>query len=298
MKRNCPVCNADETNSKLFLKKNIEQEKINEYSFASRKIPEFMCHELVRCLSCDLVYVAEPPDQATLSAAYLNANYDSSMEAADAADAYIDVLKTYIKNQPTERALEIGAGNGVFLQRLIDIGYEDVTGVEPSLAAINTAGEKIKKIIVHDIFNQESFKPNSFDLICCFMTLEHVQDPSKLARDSFGLLKPGGLLAFVTHDHSSFVNRSLGNKSPIIDIEHMQLFNESSLNILFAKNRFEIINVVPFKNKYALSYWVKLLPISNALKMKIIRILKFLKCDNFKISINVGNILSIGKKPN
>ena len=48
-----------------------------------------MCHEMVRCLNCDLVYVTVPPDKLKLSEAYHAADYDSSEEALDAAETYI-----------------------------------------------------------------------------------------------------------------------------------------------------------------------------------------------------------------
>jgi hypothetical protein len=54
--------------------------------------------------------------------------------------------------------------------------------------------------------------------------MEHVLDPKVIALPAFRLLRPGGAFVTVTHDHRGRLNRLLGRRSPIIDIEHLQLF--------------------------------------------------------------------------
>ena len=63
--RNCPVCFS--SLSKHFMDENYDPSKINQYTFASRKNPEFMCYELVECNVCDLVYANSPPSVEELS---------------------------------------------------------------------------------------------------------------------------------------------------------------------------------------------------------------------------------------
>ena len=69
---------------------------ITDFSFASRKEPEFMRHRLVQCQVCDLVFADSPPSQDTLSHLYHDANYDSDLEADDAARVYFGVIKKKI----------------------------------------------------------------------------------------------------------------------------------------------------------------------------------------------------------
>lgn len=295
--RSCPVCDSDSSAAKLFLNKNLNPDRISSFSFASRKLPEFMCHQLMQCETCDLVYANEPPDQSVLAQAYHAASFDSAQEAEDAATAYENALKPLLsKLNCKERALEIGAGTGVFLEILKKNGFQTTHGVEPSTAAIEAAPEHRKSWIKESIFKESDFEPSSYDLICCFMTLEHVRDPNEIVSAAMRLLKPGGAIALVTHNYRGHLNRILGRRSPIIDIEHMQLFSVKSIKQLLQRNDYRSIGVESFYNCYALRYWLRLFPFPNSLKKIINKILEFTGIASTKLKLNVGNIIAYGFK--
>jgi SAM-dependent methyltransferase len=294
IQRNCPICNTDAAKAKLFLKESIQEDRLNSFSFASRKIPEFMNYQLVRCPQCDLIYVDHPPKNSELARQYHVSNFDSSEEANDAANSYANMISGVLNHLTTkDAALEIGTGTGIFLEYLKGQGFTNLQGVEPSSAAIAAAPEHRQKWIREAIFEESDFVENSFDLICCFMTLEHVGDPNQIVGAASRLLKPGGALVLVTHDHRSWVNRLLGRRSPIIDIEHMQLFSRKSIEELFIRNHFENIQIESFFNCYTLRYWVRLLPLNLEFKEKLTNILNSLGLADRKIRFNVGNIFSV-----
>lgn len=271
---------------------------MSAFSFASRKLPEFMCHQLVQCPTCDLVYANEPPDQSELAHAYHVSDFDSAQEADDAAAAYDKAVAPVLPKLPRKgAALEIGTGTGIFLEALKRRGFTTVVGVEPSSAAIAAAPAHRQAWIRETIFREPDFEPESFDLICCFMTMEHVQDPNEIASAASRLLRPGGALALVTHDYRSSINRLLGRKSPIIDIEHMQLFSPKSIGQLLTRNGFESIDISSFQNRYALRYWMRLLPLPVSLKNIVLKGLEITSVADMKLSANVGNMLSIGYRP-
>lgn len=296
--RPCPVCNTASSEAKLFLKQNIDPSRVSAFSFASRKLPEFMCHQLVQCPTCDLVYANEPPDQSVLANAYHVSDFDSAQEAEDAAAAYDRALQPLLRTlKNKDAALEIGTGTGVFLEALKARGFKTLVGVEPSSAAIAAAPAHRQAWIREAIFHESDFQPNSFDLICCFMTLEHVRDPNEIVSAATRLLRPGGAIALVTHDYRSSVNRILGKRSPIIDIEHMQLFSRNSIRQLLERNGFESIEVNNFRNRYALRYWTRLLPFGVGLKQSMVKKLDAIDLANTKVAFNVGNMLSFGYRP-
>lgn len=295
--RSCPVCKTSSEKAKLFLENNIDPAKLSSFSFASRKTPEFMCHRLMRCPTCDLVYANQPPEDEDLAHAYHVADYDSSEEANDAAAAYIQAI------QPTLRALvrrqsalEIGTGTGVFLEHLSGEGFIQLIGVEPSSAAISAAPTHRQGWIRKGVFDEKDFLPESFDIICCFMTMEHVRDPSIIASAALRLLRPGGAFVTVTHDCSGLINRLLGKRSPIIDIEHMQLFSKPSLRFLFKKVGYTGITVKAFKNTYSLQYWLRLMPLPTGLKQFLIQLATKIGINNLKLGVNVGNLITTGFK--
>ncbi len=297
--RSCPVCLADSSGAKLVLDTNIDRNKISEFSFSSRKEPEFMCHRLVLCQDCGLVYADQPPSETELAAAYHAASYDSSEEADDAAASYIKAISPVLRSlKQRQRALEIGAGTGVFLEHLSRAGFQNLVGVEPSSAAIAAAPTHRKQWIAEGMFDESDFEPESFDLICCFMTMEHVRDPSVVAQAAFRLLRPGGAFVTVTHDYQAWINRMMGAKSPIIDIEHMQLFSEKSLRRLFVRAGLTGLTVSGFVNTYSLRYWLRLVPLPRVLKLVFSRLIEALNLGKLKLSANVGNLIFAGFKEN
>lgn len=295
--RPCPVCQTSSENATLFLEGNFDAAKLSSFSFASRKTPEFMCHRLVRCPRCDLVYAHQPPAENELAHAYHSADYDSSEEANDAAKAYIKAIRpTLAALQRRESALEIGTGTGIFLEHLSHEGFTELVGVEPSTAAIAAAPAHRQAWIRQGMFDENDFAPQSFDLICCFMTLEHVRDPKTIARAALNLLRPGGAFVTVTHDYRGAVNRLLGRRSPIIDIEHLQLFSRDSLARLFEGTGYAGFQVRGFVNTYSLQYWMRLAPFSTGFKQAGQSLMSGTGLGRLKLGFNVGNLIATGYK--
>lgn len=295
--RPCPICQAGAGQARLFLEENIDPARLSGLSFSSRKPPEYMCHRLVRCTVCDLVYADQPPPAEELAQAYHQAGYDSAEEADDAANAYSRAAQQALERLPRRgSALEIGTGTGIFLERLRQAGFERLVGVEPSPAAIQAAPEHRRAWIREGVFQEGDFAPESFDLVCCFMTLEHVRDPSVIAGAAYRLLRPGGAFIAVTHDYRSPVNRLLGKRSPIIDIEHMQLFSAASVRRMFEDAGFESVSVKAFVNRYRIGYWLRLAPLPLPLKSWGTRLLGAVGLEKARLGANVGNLFSAGFK--
>ena len=256
-----------------------------------------MCHRMVQCPTCDLVYVDKPPGQDELAHAYHAASYGSSEEANDAAAAYISAIVPTIQALPRRRsALEIGTGTGIFLEHLERAGFSELFGVEPSSAAIAAAPPNRRAWIRQAMFDEHDFAPESFDLICCFMTLEHVPEPGLVVRAALRLLRTGGAFVTVTHDYRSWINRLLGRRSPIIDIEHMQIFSERSVRFLFESSGYADITTQCLVNSYSLSYWLRLTPLPPLLKRGVGNLLSAVRMNHCRLGIDVGNRITSGFK--
>ena len=298
LSRACPLCGAGADQAEPFLSDTRDESRVSASSFASRKVPEYMSHAMVRCRTCDLAYVDRPPSVASLAASYHAADYDSAEEAEDAAYAYAAALDTVLDQlKGRGAALEIGTGTGAFLERLEAVGFAELVGVEPSSAAIAAAPAHRKPWIREGIFEEADFAPESFDLICCFMTLEHVQDPGALVAAAHRLLKPGGVFVGVTHDRRAWLNRLLGRRSPIVDIEHMQLFSATSAKRLLQHNGYTAVDGASFRNSYRPSYWLRLVPMPDGPKRVFTRFLRGSFLDRRRLPFNVGNFMSWGFKP-
>jgi SAM-dependent methyltransferase len=297
VERNCPVCGESPERGTLYADCSFDTSKLTGFSYASRKIPEFMCYRLIKCGKCRVIFAAATPDTGQLHKAYDNSLFDSAKEAEDAADSYVRILSPQLKKLPDRRAvLEVGAGTGVFLEKIRFAGFEQLVGIEPSQSAINAASHTIRQHMRHGMFRGEDFADQSFSLICCFMTMEHVPEPLEFVRHCHRLLIPGGMLALVTHNYTSLVNRLLGRRSPIIDIEHLQLFHPHSLRVLLSSSSFSDIRILKFMNTYRAAYWLRLLPMPHWLQSSVITPLANTRFGEFRITANVGNIMMIGQR--
>jgi 2-polyprenyl-3-methyl-5-hydroxy-6-metoxy-1,4-benzoquinol methylase len=292
--RACPVCGSRDA-SKVYAEANFDVAKLDEYAFASRKMPEYMHHRLIECPVCDLVYANPVPTMETLSSAYNEAAFDSAEEARHAARTYGSFLPAIASRLPDRcGALDIGTGDGVFLEQLLSRGFSGVMGVEPSAAPIAAARPRIRPLIKHDIFRPEDYQPGSFSLITCFQTIEHLSDPLEMCRDAHRLLKEGGALLLIGHNRRAVSATLLGKKSPIFDIEHLQLFSPRSARQLLKCAGFRSIELKTVLNSYPLHYWLKLFPIPTAPKRKLIDLLKRLKIGYLQIPLPAGNMAVIG----
>lgn len=281
----------------MFAEANIDHEKLDAFAFASRKVPEYMHHRLVECPTCDVLYANPVPAADDLAQAYHEAAYDSQEEARFAARAYATFLPAIKAHLPDlTGALDIGAGDGAFLQELLGEGFTNVVGVEPSAAPIATAGPDVKPLLKHDIFRPEDFAPESFSLVTCFQTLEHLSDPMQMAKAALAVLKPGGAAFFIAHDRRSLSARVLGTKSPIFDLEHLQLFSPKSAKELLERAGFGKVEIKTVFNKYPIHYWAKLFPLPKPVKLPFVKALKKTRVGGFPVEIPAGNLAAIGYK--
>ena len=294
--RACPLCGSSDTGT-VFAEADFELEKLDSFAFASRKMPEYMHFRLISCPCCDLLYANPLPREEDLAAGYSEAAYDSGIEAHYAATTYSGILSLFVDQLPDRHgALDIGAGDGAFLESLLASGFDGVYGVEPSKAPIAAARADIRPLLTEGIFRSSDFTPDSFSLVTCFQTLEHLHDPLAMIRGVHDLLKPGGAAFFICHNRRALSARLLGRKSPIFDIEHLQLFSPLSARYLLEQTGFTHVRVVPVINRYPLRYWLRLLPLPRNMKRSLIATLDRLGAGGWPVSIPVGNIAVVGFK--
>ena len=296
IRRNCPICGSRD-DSRVFAKDTYDPALLNSYSFASRKIPEYMHHRLLECPGCDLLYSSPLPKRVNFSRSYQEASYDSSEESHFAAKTYARLLPPLLRRHPDRRgALDIGAGDGAFLEELLDLGFTNVVGVEPSLAPVRAASPRIRSHLRHAFFHGDRFRRSSLSLVSCFQTVEHVDDPLGICRAALRILRPGGALLVVAHNRRSLSARVLGSKSPIYDIEHLQLFSPRSATEMFHRAGFDPVETFSITNRYPLHYWMKLLPFPKTFKERVLNVMRKSAWGRMPISLPAGNMAIIGYK--
>jgi SAM-dependent methyltransferase len=294
--RPCPVCST--TEFEHFADQRLNPARLTDFSYASRKLPEFMCLRLVRCGRCRLVYAPNPPAADVLDRLYALASFDAHAEAQCAAESYRKALFPHLARLGSRNcALDIGSGSGSLLPLLVKYGFHQVVGIEPSSAAIDAAPRDVRPLLRKSIFSRGAVEDLDPSLICAFMVLEHVPDPTVIMKTAYDILEPGGMVAVVVHNVDGVVNRVLGMRSPIIDIEHLQLFNRTSTCMLLENIGFRDIRIESIINSYPLRYWSRLTPLPASFKDALGKSLEKLGLGGLKMALPVGNMLAVGTKP-
>ena len=117
--RPCPICDKSDQ-SRLFAEANFDTKALDEFAFASRKLPEYMHWRFMQCGRCDLIYADPAPPLNELSTLYRDAAFDSGEEARIASQTYASFLPEILRNLPgRDGAVDIGTGDGAFLHELL-----------------------------------------------------------------------------------------------------------------------------------------------------------------------------------
>tara|TARA_Y100000591_G_scaffold207982_1_gene180111 strand:- start:2998 stop:3894 length:897 start_codon:yes stop_codon:yes gene_type:complete len=294
-KKVCPICETDKSSKTVYEKKlPLDLENPN---FAGRKDPDGYHYQMLRCEKCTLLYAAEIYDEEYSNKLYNESSFEYSAELDGLTKSYSETLKEGIKllENSKENFLEIGCGNGFMLLEALKLGFKNVKGIEPSKDAISFADDKIKNFIQHGIFDENYIENKKYDLVFIAMIIEHVVDSNKFLENIYNVLKPGGVVICICHNERHFLAKILKENHPIINDEHVAVFNEKALNLIFKKNKFLDVKVRNLKNYYSLGYWLKMMPIPMIIKNLLNKtIMLFLK--KLIIGFKAGNQYLIAKK--
>lgn len=296
IERACPMCGSS-SRARIFASEDYTESDFTEFAFASRKMPEYMHYRLNFCSECDVIYASYVPSNEWFIQAYEEAEYDSAEEAYFAARTYTRLMRRIIPRIGNlHRVLDIGTGNGAFLEELIKLGFTDVKGIEPSLSPVKAAKDHIRPLICQKPFQASDFIPDSFSLVTCFQTIEHLYDPLGFVNNVYRIIRRGGAAFFVVHNHRSLSAKALGLKSPIFDIEHLQLFSKDSIKMILQECGFVDIEVRAVFNKYPLRYWFRLMPMSPTIKKRLLAIMDDTGIGRLPVVVPAGNLAVVGSK--
>lgn len=292
----CAICGKNQRTEVLY-ESTFNKKQITGITYSARRLPDRIHYRILKCWKCGLIFSSPILESSKITKFYTESvcNYDEQVPY---------LIKTYMKEfqriEPflpkNPKILEIGCGNGFFLEALRKRRIKDLFGVEASSKMVSEATPYFKNRIIKDVFKRGQFPNNIFDTVLCFHTLDHIVDPNKFIKSVKEILKPGGFILFVVHNTDSIFAKLFGEKWPIFDIEHIFLFNRKTLRSLFSKNQFVDIKTFNVGNFYPLSYYAKMSPTSLKTKNVIMSVLSTLRLKNIEFPLLGGNIGIIAKK--
>jgi SAM-dependent methyltransferase len=165
---------------------------------------------VVRCDRCHLMRTSPRPSRDSISL-YYPPNYAPYAQTTVAplsssrllGRRLFDPLDVATPSVRPGTLLELGSASGSFLAAMKGLGWE-VTGVEPDSASAARAAAATGAPVLSSGVEDIEFAPRSYDLICAWMTFEHLHDPVAAFRSCHGWLRQGGWLAFSVPDCGSW----------------------------------------------------------------------------------------------
>lgn len=186
---------------------------------------------------------------------YLNRRYGASLQPAS-AQGWLAMQAMRGKKTELDRAyrhlprlqgkgekvLDIGCGDGAFLKRAAQVGWE-AWGLEPDVkAAAGLSGFKVLQGSLPNVPLPDA----SFDYITLSHVIEHLHDPVAALKEIHRLLKPGGGVWIATPNIESIGHRLfgatwIGIQSPT----HLVLFNRRAIRYALESSGFQTVAFMP-----------------------------------------------------
>jgi len=207
---------------------------------------------IVRCVRCDLIYVAEQVGQKQLSEYYGEAYYTGAQDKGyadyigrrDSRKHHFRSLIPSIKrhlNVESPRVLDVGCAAGCFLEVAREKGWE-AQGVELSAFAAEYARSRLGLQVFTGTLNEAALAGTSFDLITFWDVIEHVPDPLAVLREARRLLRPNGLVAVSTGDICGVTARVYGRRWALLAPPgHLFYFSRRTLFGMLRQIGFEVL---------------------------------------------------------
>lgn len=206
--------------------------------------------DIGQCDVCDLLFRNPRPTQAEIARSYnTGITFEAWQEQEPARAEMWEKRAAIIRRfQPHGRLLDVGTGDGRFLQNCRLLGY-DVSGTEVSEAGASYARRRGFDVRMGQITEME-FPPETFDAVTIWHVLEHVPNPGAVLRKVHSLLKPKGLLVVaVPNEENYFVRRALRlpiNLNPFDPLPfggeiHLNYFRPRTFRATLANAGFEVL---------------------------------------------------------
>lgn len=215
----------------------------------------------VRCTRCGLVYMNPQISTTQIGKLYPS---DYGPHQAKPKEQYLDsyILTRKYKKRPfvapifdkltkNARLLDIGCGNGSFLNEIKSVIGCQVYGLDLSKTAAKTAKENYGLDIYIGTILEAHFPERYFDVITAWEYLEHVNDPSAVLLKISSLLKNEGSCIISTPNFDSFNCKLFKDKWYGLDCpRHLYIYTPRTIAGLLQKSGLSIEKIkFPVRSK-------------------------------------------------
>jgi 2-polyprenyl-3-methyl-5-hydroxy-6-metoxy-1,4-benzoquinol methylase len=210
---------------------------------------------LVRCASCELVYVQNPPVSEQLRRLYsFEVGYHESFrdddktcrEQLEIGRRYYSVVRKF---KHEGRILDIGCSAGFFLKVARDLNWETY-GLEISEDTAGIARNRYGLEVAVGELQESTFSSNYFDVVTLWDLLEHVADPKKTLSIVNRILKDDGIVAISTPNVDGLFPKSSYKVANLLNYwphpeppRHLFQFSKKTLKRLLELTGFALVKI-------------------------------------------------------
>jgi 2-polyprenyl-3-methyl-5-hydroxy-6-metoxy-1,4-benzoquinol methylase len=253
----CPICNSDE----YFVE--FSREDLNSF------IPG--CFRVVRCKSCDHMFLNPRPTTHGIKNQLYTDDYDQYRERSTKFKLQY-ILQSYgfhkryklISRYITSgRILDIGCASGDFLEYMLRFPEWDLVGLEPIAKAANLAREHLNLEIINNTLTDHTFGEEKFDVVTFWHVFEHVEDPFTTLTVVNEILHRDGIVVITlpilkSIDHRIFGKYWIGFELP----RHFHFFSKEKILELLTLTGFEFLESRCLYGSHAMSmtslkFWMR-----------------------------------------
>ncbi len=289
----CNLCKSKE--SRILYKANINRPYRKEMFYPTSST--FKTENIVKCKNCGLVFANPRPKRDSLTQFYFSGEDEKYIEQQkERSKTFQKVMKFIETFQPCGRILDIGCGAGFLLSVAKEKGWQ-VKGIELNQFFTNFAVSELKVDAINDMAENVELKPNLFDVIVIWDTLEHVLNPYEILSKAHSWLKKGGYIFINFPNINSIFARVFRRKWWFIESMHLYYFSPDIINKYFNKIGFKYLQKKRHIQTLKLGYLIsKLRPHRLFFYNIISNVIKFVKLQDLDIQYYAGQLIIVGQK--
>ena len=291
----CPICKTTKTD--LVYNSTLPP----QISMTNLPGPYSAHYQINRCSSCGLLRSSPILTEDGVNNLYKNSSETNVTQGEEenvkrTMKLYYEMAAPFLRNK--ERILDVGCDMGYLLEVASKDGFKEIYGLEPNPVACKIAS-KIAGANISDMFYENvNYPEDFFDLIVMIHVLDHLVDPGAVLLRAHRDLNPGGLFTAVVHNVESVLGRVMGEKFPPFNLYHFYYFSKKTLGALLSAHGFEVVSIASSCNCYSLGFFIDRFPLlPKSMRQGLSKLLDKLKLDNLSLTIPVGNIQIVARKP-
>ena len=216
-------------------------------------------YHIKSCLDCNSYFLHPLPSPELLEEAYDESYYGEGDDKF--GEGWIEKIIDYFRRKRAKliskkinskgKVLDIGCGNGRFLQFIKEKGDFDIYGLEMP----GGSAERAKRVnglqLKLGALEKNDYAKNQFDAVTMFHVFEHLIEPNKYLNIIDDILKPGGVLAVSFPNIASNQSRIFKGKWFHMDApRHLFFFSSKDFKNIMKKRGYVLENEKHFSLEY------------------------------------------------